>query len=146
MPTLGQVISQAYIDGRDTGPLAVLEAKRPPSAPQATPRETPSRTYMLDPAAMPGFRIKLTASPDASGQRPWNEFPGFSGVKKYDPFIVEAAGRWGVDPDVVGAILYMETTHGQYDRITGLFTPNKSILPMNANQKYGKMHLERAKN
>ena len=135
-PSIGATVGQAYYNGRDTGPFALLEAQHSPRAPDAAPRDTPARTYMLDPAAMPNFRIKLAPNPDANGQRPWNEFPGFSGVDKYDPYIVEAAKRHGVDPDVVRAILHMETTHGQYDKITGLFAPNKSILPMNVNQKY----------
>ena len=42
----------------------------------------------------------------------------------------------GVDPNVVKAIMYMETTHGYYDAILELFNKNKSILPMNINVDY----------
>lgn len=135
-PSLGAIVNRAYYDARDMGPFATTEAQLPAVKFNTPPKATPPRTYMLDPNAMPGFRIKLAPNPDASGERPRGEIPGFSGVKKYDRYIVEAARRRGVDPDIVRAILYMETTHGWYDTVPGVLGLNKSILPMNVNQKY----------
>ena len=59
-----------------------------------------------------------------------------SEVKRLDSFIVSSANKWGVDPDLARAIMYMETTHGYYDVILATVDKNKSILPMNINQSY----------
>jgi len=44
----------------------------------------------------------------------------------------------GVDPDLVKAIIYMETTHGYYDALVEPFDKNTSILPMNIRSGYWK--------
>ena len=80
---------------------------------------------------------------------PWNEIHQLNGVEKYNSLIVAAAKEYSLDPDLLRAIVYMETTHGYYDNaISNVFrafnlTPNyipegvnKSILPMNINTQF----------
>ena len=67
---------------------------------------------------------------------PIYELDLMSEVKRLDSFIVSSANKWGVDPDLARAIMYMETTHGYYDVILATVDKNKSILPMNINQSY----------
>ncbi len=69
----------------------------------------------------------------ALATRPIYEVPEFSEVKAYDSLIRRAAYRHRVDPDLVRAIVYMETTHGWYDAVTGLILPPRSLRPMNVN-------------
>ena len=85
----------------------------------------------------------------ASNEMPWNEIHQLNGVEKYNSLIVAAAKEYSLDPDLLRAIVYMETTHGYYDNaISHVFrafnlTPNyipegvnKSILPMNINTQF----------
>ena len=60
----------------------------------------------------------------------------FEQVTRNDASIRRSAQRHGVDPDLVRAIAYVETTHGQYDAILRPFDANNSILPMNINTAY----------
>ncbi|WP_227429532.1 RHS repeat-associated core domain-containing protein [Psychrobacter sp. I-STPA6b] len=70
------------------------------------------------------------------GLEPWYEIASFSPVLDYNSTIEQAASVYKLDPDLIRAIMYMETTHGYYDKVTGLIRPNKSILPMNINVSY----------
>ena len=68
-------------------------------------------------------------------------------VSRFPAEIAAAAKATGVDANLIRAIMYMETTHGYYDKLLdnsattwfdgkGLkpkFIENKSILPMNMN-------------
>ncbi len=51
----------------------------------------------------------------ASNEMPWNEIHQLNGVEKYNSLIVAAAKEYSLDPDLLRAIVYMETTHGYYD-------------------------------
>ena len=51
----------------------------------------------------------------ASNEMPWNEMRQLNGVEKYNSLIVAAAKEYSLDPDLLRAIVYMETTHGYYD-------------------------------
>ena len=57
-------------------------------------------------------------------------------VTTYADRIEEAAARHGVDPDLVRAVIWMESTHGWYDKATGLFIEPKSVQPMNVWPEY----------
>ena len=59
-----------------------------------------------------------------------------SEVSKYRDIIESQAQEQGVDPDLVKAIVHMETTHGQYDVIPALVDANTSILPMSIRSDY----------
>lgn len=76
-----------------------------------------------------GFPIM--SNPDADGSQPLREWPMFSQVKKYENIIEQRAKKADIDPDLVKAIMHIETTHGSYDGLADKWDVNKSILPMN---------------
>jgi Transglycosylase SLT domain len=76
-----------------------------------------------------GFPI--TSNPDAKSDKPWYERLKNSQVKKYENIIEQRAKKADIDPDLVKAVMHMETTHGKYDRYADSLGINKSILPMN---------------
>jgi hypothetical protein len=82
--------------------------------------------------------IPIQGNPDADSSKPWYEWAGRSQVKKHDEIIIEVASSSGVDPNLIRAIIYMETTHGWYDAPLVWIGKNKSILPMNINVGYWK--------
>jgi soluble lytic murein transglycosylase-like protein len=73
---------------------------------------------------------------DASGDAPFYELSGLSQVNTYSAIIDKVAAERKVDPRLVKAIMYMETTHGYYDAPLSWAGKNKSILPMNINVDY----------
>ncbi|OGQ07434.1 MAG: hypothetical protein A3G32_00690 [Deltaproteobacteria bacterium RIFCSPLOWO2_12_FULL_40_28] len=89
--------------------------------------------------------FEVAENPKADGSKPWFENHKQSQVAKYDDLIVKEAKAQNVDPDLVRAIMYMETTHGYYDKI---YPFRDSILPMNINSEawknlgYSKQDLE----
>ena len=59
---------------------------------------------------------------------PWYAMDSLEEVTKNSAAIERLAHQYGLDPDFVKAIVWMESTHGWYDR----FSPNnKTIRPMN---------------
>ena len=77
----------------------------------------------------------------------WVELHHQHRVGDYEKYIVKSASIWSVDPDLLRAIMYMETTHGYYDEGFSLLadaipnqkikrTLHKSVLPMNINYAY----------
>ena len=94
-------------------------------------------------------------NPAASDEMPWYEKSQFSAVGRYKYEIEAAAKLKSIDPDLLRAIMYMETTHGYYEHclnnfytdavlrgedIEGLgklvFPGLKSYQPMNINHRY----------
>ena len=80
-----------------------------------------------------GEELSRHENKDASAEEPWFELPVFSTVQKYDSEIDHAANEYGADPNLVRAIIYMETTHGYYDAPLDVIGVNKSIRPVNVN-------------
>lgn len=81
---------------------------------------------------MPG-RFQVTESPAIKGDpSPWYSKPGLEETTPNLLFIDKAALRYDLDPEFVRAIVWMESTHGWYDR----FDPkNKTIRPMNVHAR-----------
>lgn len=77
------------------------------------------------------FQIK--ENPSAISKAPFYEWEEQSEVSRWCGIITNVSNRYKIDPNLVMAIMYMETTHGWYDRI---YPFKKSILPMNINYKY----------
>ena len=75
--------------------------------------------------------ISIGDNPRAVSTEPFYEWRMQEQVTKYAPIIDSMAGKYGVDADLVKAIMYVETTHGWYDAWAAPFDANKSILPMN---------------
>lgn len=72
-------------------------------------------------------------NPAAHGTEPFYELEIASQVEKWCGIIQSVATKHGVDPSLAKAIMFMETTHGWYDK----FYPfRKTILPMNIHYKY----------
>lgn len=97
----------------------------------------------------------VNENPFATDEMPWSELPALSTVGKYDGAINAAARIKGIDPDILRAIMYMETTHGYYDHCANRLYENlalrgeeieglgrmmypglKSYQPMNINHEY----------
>ncbi|MDY0884903.1 hypothetical protein ACFPL7_05740 [Dongia soli] len=87
-----------------------------------------------------GGHFVVKENPNASSETPWYALASYSDVKKYQSQIDYAADKVGVDPRLIRAIMYVETTHGYYDRFNPRPQTNKSILPMNVNVKYWDDH------
>ncbi len=73
---------------------------------------------------------------NANGAEPLYEISAFSSVLRYSAQIDRVAQEVGIEPRLIRAIMYMETTHGYYDAPLSLIGENKSILPMNVNVEY----------
>ena len=78
----------------------------------------------------------VTPNGKADGSEPIYELSAFSLVNRYSATISTVAKDKGLDPDLISAMIYMETTHGYYDAPLSLFGRNKSSLPMNINVDY----------
>jgi hypothetical protein len=76
---------------------------------------------------------------NATGEEPLFEFSSFSYNYEAKDDIQKNSAKFSLDPDLVNAILYMETTHGYYDGVFDYFpesiadSVHKSIRPMNVN-------------
>jgi hypothetical protein len=57
-------------------------------------------------------------------------------VTRHEKLIDAATSRYGLDPDLAKAVVWIETTHGWYDAITGLLKEPKSLRPMNVHVEF----------
>lgn len=80
----------------------------------------------------------VASNPDADGSKPLHALDFFSEVKTNEKTIEREAKKAGVDPNLVKAIVHLETTHGHYDRPAEDLNINKSIRPMNIRAEYWK--------
>lgn len=69
----------------------------------------------------------------ATAKAPFYEWEARSEVGKWCGLIIQVAENYKVDRHLVMAIMYMETSHGWYDKIYPL---RETILPMNIHYKY----------
>jgi hypothetical protein len=60
---------------------------------------------------------------------PWYALKDYEEVTANVDRIERLAARYGVDPDIVKAIVWLESTHGYYDRVKG--EKNDTLRPMN---------------
>ena len=103
---------------------------KPPTAPRS-----PTRKEIIATGAG-RVQIQIRDNPRADASAPLHEVHIFEQVTQNDAFIRRSAQRHSVDPDLVRAIAYVETTHGYYDIILRPFDANTSSLPMNINTAY----------
>ncbi len=75
----------------------------------------------------------IVGNSSADGSEPFYELGFESQVVHWCDLTTSVARKYGVNPDLVRAIMYVETTHGWYD---ALYPFKKTILPMNINYKY----------
>jgi hypothetical protein len=79
---------------------------------------------------------RLVPAPAHRAKAPFYELPSLSQVNTYHQQIQDIATEFDVDPDLVRAIMFMETTHGYRDGVVdnallGWTDLNVSVLPMN---------------
>jgi hypothetical protein len=83
--------------------------------------------------------FNIDDNPSADGSKPVIEIAHFGSiVKELTSIIDKEANTQGVDPNLVKAIMYMESTHGYYDAPLDMIGMNKSLRPMNINSDYWK--------
>ena len=80
--------------------------------------------------------ISVADNPKAKSSASWYELPRMSEVPQNEKYIGEMSKKYGVDADLIRAIIYIESTHGYYDAPLDLAHVNSSIRPMNVNVKY----------
>ena len=80
--------------------------------------------------------FNIASNPNADGRKPLHALDSYSEVKGNEKTIEKEASKVGVDPDLVKAIVHLETTQGWYDRIA--FGQESSIRPMNVQSEYWK--------
>lgn len=83
-----------------------------------------------------GSHFDVAPNPNADGSAPWYEMPSKSTVARYDKNIEQVAREVNVDPNLIRAVMYVETTHGYYDSLVAVFGGNSSIRPMNINTDF----------
>ena len=85
--------------------------------------------------------FQIDSNAEASGAAPWYEVDSKSEVGRWCALIIQISRSHGVDPRLTMAIMYMETTHGYYEKAYPDFLENiiplrKSVLPMNIHYRY----------
>jgi hypothetical protein len=86
-----------------------------------------------------GGRIEVSPNPLASGKASLIERPQDSMVGPNERHIIDMATKYGVDPDLIRATVFMESTHGGYGGLGAAAEAlgvAKSHLPMNINTNY----------
>ncbi len=81
-----------------------------------------------------GGRFQIESNPNANSSAPYYEKFVSSDVKDYELEINQIAAETGVDANVIRAIMYVETTHGNYIALGPLADKlgiSGSVLPMN---------------
>ena len=106
-----------------------------PAKAKPAPLRMPTRKEIIA-SGRGRVRIEIRDNPRADASRPLYELRDFEQVNQNDRFIRSSASRHGVDPDLIRAIIYVESTHGYYDVLKRPFDANNSILPMNINTSY----------
>lgn len=122
--------------------LAAFGGSRPPSAGPPTgrggglmyPRPTSERANII--SGKVNGHIEAAPNPRANGKPPLVEIPEASMVGANEKHIASAAAKYGIDPDLLRAAVFMESTHGWYDAPLRPFNLDSSILPMNINTSY----------
>jgi soluble lytic murein transglycosylase-like protein len=83
------------------------------------------------------LRIVVRSSSAQAYPNPRYQRTDYELVRRTDYWIAEESAKVGVDPDLVRAIIWMESTHGWYDRVLPE-SQRKTILPMNVYASYWK--------
>lgn len=78
-------------------------------------------------------KIEVRPSNAAAYPNPWYADPEQEMVTRFDGWVRDATRGSSVDPDLVRAIIWMESTHGWYDRFSR--SPS-TILPMNVHASF----------
>lgn len=82
------------------------------------------------------YQFLIETNDRADGGEPWYEISGFNAVTENAAAIATASSRFTVPERLIKSIMYMETTHGYYDKLISWSGQNASLLPMNVNVEY----------
>ncbi len=77
--------------------------------------------------------FNIEENPTANGAAPLYEIEVASEVSKWCGSITQLALKHSLNAELAKAVIYMETTHGWYDK---LYPFKKTILPMNLHYRY----------
>jgi len=117
---------------------------------RARPGDAPSAVEPLNPelrkrkrkeaiVAGGGSSFSVAPNPSANPKAPWYEHVVKSNVTDEGQQIEQVAREEGIDPDLIRAVMFMETTHGNYGGAGPLLDRlnwSDTILPMNLNVRY----------
>ena len=134
IPLEGGYVPPEHVDPRRPEKLAVPRLNFGEDRQKSIIENTPSHFDIADnvnvDATKPEYRINNPL--DANKPPISNEEHNDHEVDRYESIIDEEAKRQGVDPNLVKAIMYMETTHGgRYGHLAEGYGLSNSILPMN---------------
>ncbi len=118
--------------GQSIGEALFGEPKKPVSPWDGKPS---SRKDIIARGGRPG-EVEVRDNPHANGAATIGEFPSASQVGLHERHTIKMAKKYHLNPDLLRAIMYMETTHGWYDEAFALVDMEKSIKPMNINTNY----------
>lgn len=97
------------------------------------PNSAQDRKNALLGKGMADFKLKPDLQP--LNDKPWYAIETKSEVNQNESIIKHESKVAGINPDLIKAIIYVETTQGYYDKYYPL---NKSIRPMNIQAEYWK--------
>lgn len=85
--------------------------------------------------------FEIVDNPNAIDTAPFYEVDSKSEVSRWCGSIIQLAKKHNVDAKLAMAIMYMETTHGWYekiypDQLERIYSIRKSVLPMNIHYRY----------
>jgi len=116
----------------DPPAVAPPQASRPVNSAQTAEKTSAPRDISAHPPNRP---FQIAPNPRAKEDAPWYEIPTFSSVDEYSTLVDRAAHDNNVDARLIRAIMYVETTHGYYDKPFSWLGWNDTILPMNVSVK-----------
>lgn len=119
----------------------LMEDQEKKHKPIPVPSEKPSlsvgerKALILDQKKKGVFHV--VSNPNVDDSKPWFAVEEYSEVKVNEDMINKEAKKAGVNPDLVKAIVHLESTHGYYDNYVP-FDLNKTIRPMNIHSEFWK--------
>ena len=131
-PALASEHGRYSFGGRSTitDPSAYLAHQQVPVIPGAN--LAARRNYVIKGG---GAIFDIKSTPSAKFTAPVFEISAFNSINKYVSQVTAAATKYGVDPDLIRSVMYIEQTHGYYDLLLQPFDKNRTILPMNVHDK-----------
>lgn len=97
-----------------------------------------ARAKKIHDAILKGEQLAISVAPASdvpAFSDPWYGREQDEMVSRSAFWIGEAARKHGVDPDLIRAIIWLESTHGWYDRVLDE-DERKTLLPMNVHVQY----------
>jgi len=110
-----------------------------PSAVEPLNRELRNQKRKEAIIAGEGGSFSVAPNPNANPNAPWYEHLVRSPVRDYANLTEQVANEEGVDPDLIRAVMFLESTHGHYGGVGPMrdgLGISSTILPMNVNVDY----------